>query len=53
MKTTALPTGAAQNRRVPLSEIDTRAGSAAVALSRVLPSENGRTVQEPIFNSAL
>ncbi|MFJ7156838.1 FxSxx-COOH cyclophane-containing RiPP peptide [Streptomyces sp. NPDC101118] len=46
-------TSAGKNRRVPLADIDVRSTAAAAALSRVLPSESGRPVQTPIFNSAL
>ncbi|MFC6985864.1 FxSxx-COOH cyclophane-containing RiPP peptide [Streptomyces cirratus] len=38
---------------VPLDRIDVHSASAARTLGRVLPSENGRHVQAPIFNSAL
>ncbi|MFI8105712.1 FxSxx-COOH cyclophane-containing RiPP peptide [Streptomyces sp. NPDC086023] len=54
MKTSVTPsTSAGKNRRVPLADIDVRSTAAAAALSRVLPSESGRPVQTPIFNSAL
>ncbi|WP_443056249.1 FxSxx-COOH cyclophane-containing RiPP peptide [Streptomyces sp. NBC_00239] len=42
-----------KNRRVPLAKIDVRSSSATAVLSRVLPSETRRTVEEAIFNSAL
>jgi FXSXX-COOH protein len=42
-----------KTRRVSLADIDVRSAHAAVALGRVLPSESGRPVQNPIFNSAL
>ncbi|MEV7418633.1 FxSxx-COOH cyclophane-containing RiPP peptide [Streptomyces sp. NPDC089919] len=51
--TASLSTGADQKRRVPLADIDVRSSAAAAALSRVLPSETGRPVQTPIFNSAV
>ncbi|MFJ3928119.1 FxSxx-COOH cyclophane-containing RiPP peptide [Streptomyces sp. NPDC090022] len=54
MNTSATPpTGTDKTRRVPLAEIDVRSAAATAALGRVLPTESGRTVQTPIFNSAL
>ncbi|MCX5379200.1 FxSxx-COOH protein [Streptomyces sp. NBC_00091] len=47
------PTSTVKDRRVPLTKIDAHSASAAAALGRVLPSESGRHVQTPIFNSAL
>ncbi|WP_405983146.1 FxSxx-COOH cyclophane-containing RiPP peptide [Streptomyces sp. NBC_00158] len=47
------PTSTVKDRRVPLAKIDVRSASAAAVLERVLPSESGRRVQAPIFNSAL
>ncbi|UQX00471.1 FxSxx-COOH cyclophane-containing RiPP peptide [Streptomyces sp. RerS4] len=54
MNTSATPqTSTVKDRRVPLAKIDSRSASATAALGRVLPSESGRRVQAPIFNSAL
>ncbi|MCB5167103.1 FXSXX-COOH protein [Streptomyces bambusae] len=54
MNTSATPsTSVEKNRRVPLAEINTRSAAATAALSRVLPSETRRTIEEAIFNSAL
>ncbi|MFG2297401.1 FxSxx-COOH cyclophane-containing RiPP peptide [Streptomyces sp. NPDC048603] len=53
VKTSATPSTSAKSRRVPLGEIDVRSTSAASALARVLPSESGRPISAPIFNSAL
>ncbi|MGW7100757.1 FxSxx-COOH cyclophane-containing RiPP peptide [Streptomyces sp. NPDC054838] len=54
MNTSATPaTSTVKTPRVPLDRIDVRSASAAAVLGRVLPSENGRHVQAPIFNSAL
>ncbi|WP_432715353.1 FxSxx-COOH cyclophane-containing RiPP peptide [Streptomyces lavendulae] len=47
------PTSPDKDRRVPLTRIDALSASAAAAIGRVLPSESGRHVQTPIFNSAL
>ncbi|GLV86295.1 hypothetical protein Slala03_59840 [Streptomyces lavendulae subsp. lavendulae] len=54
MNTSATPpTSPDKDRRVPLTRIDALSASAAAAIGRVLPSESGRHVQTPIFNSAL
>lgn len=54
MNTTATPpAGTVKVRRVPLDRIDVRGARAASTLGRVLPTESGRQVQTPIFNSAL
>ncbi|MFD7030515.1 FxSxx-COOH cyclophane-containing RiPP peptide [Streptomyces sp. NPDC059917] len=54
MNTSATPaTSTVKARRVPLAQIDVRSASSAAALGRVLREESGRTVQAPIFNSAL
>ncbi|AWZ06130.1 FXSXX-COOH protein [Streptomyces sp. ICC1] len=54
MNTSATPpTGTVKVRRVPLDRIDVRGARAAATLGRVLPTEAGRQVQAPIFNSAL
>ncbi|MFE2850857.1 FxSxx-COOH cyclophane-containing RiPP peptide [Streptomyces lavendulae] len=54
MNTSATPpTSPDKDRRVPLARIDARSASAAAVIGRVLPSESGRHVQTPIFNSAL
>ncbi|MFJ9339613.1 FxSxx-COOH cyclophane-containing RiPP peptide [Streptomyces sp. NPDC101733] len=54
MNTSATPpTCTNKGRRVPLAQLDARSASAAATLGRVLPSESGRHVQAPIFNSAL
>ncbi|MBP0933563.1 FXSXX-COOH protein [Streptomyces sp. CB02120-2] len=47
------PTSTVKARRVPLARIDVRSASATATLGRVLPTESGRSVQAPIFNSAL
>ncbi|MEU3903685.1 MULTISPECIES: FxSxx-COOH cyclophane-containing RiPP peptide [Streptomyces] len=54
MNTSATPpTSTVKARRVPLARIDVRSASATATLGRVLPTESGRSVQAPIFNSAL
>ncbi|MEV7525649.1 FxSxx-COOH protein [Streptomyces sp. NBC_01351] len=54
MNTSATPpTSTVKADRVPLDRIDVRSASAAAALGRVLKTESGRSVQAPIFNSAL
>ncbi|WP_063753396.1 FxSxx-COOH cyclophane-containing RiPP peptide [Streptomyces sp. NRRL S-87] len=53
MNTTATRADADKARRVSLADIDVRSVSAEAVLGRVLPSESGRPVQSPIFNSAL
>ncbi|MGW7454422.1 FxSxx-COOH cyclophane-containing RiPP peptide [Streptomyces sp. NPDC054787] len=54
MNTSATPpTSTVKARRVPLSKIDVHTASAVSTLGRVLPTESGRSVQSPIFNSAL
>lgn len=54
VNTSASPaTSTVKARRVPLAQIDVRSASAAAKLGRVLPTESGRSVQAPIFNSAL
>ncbi|MFD6182209.1 FxSxx-COOH cyclophane-containing RiPP peptide [Streptomyces goshikiensis] len=54
MNTSATPpTSTAKTRRVPLARIDVRSASATATLGRVLPMESGRSVQAPLFNSAL
>ncbi|MEU9107029.1 FxSxx-COOH cyclophane-containing RiPP peptide [Streptomyces xanthophaeus] len=54
MNTSAAPaTSTVKARRTPLAEIDVRSSSAVARLGRVLPTESGRPVQAPIFNSAL
>ncbi len=54
VNTSATPaTSTVKARRVPLTKIDVETASAAATLGRVLPTESGRPVQAPIFNSAL
>ncbi|MFD3807904.1 FxSxx-COOH cyclophane-containing RiPP peptide [Streptomyces sp. NPDC058611] len=54
MNTSAAPaTSTVKARRTPLAQIDVRSASATATLGRVLPAESGRSVQAPIFNSAL
>jgi FXSXX-COOH protein len=54
VNTSATPSTSAENdRRVPLAEIDAHGTAAVAVLSRVLPSETGRPVQDPVFNSAV
>lgn len=54
MNTSATPpTSTVKSARVPLDRIDVRGARAAATLGRVLPTESGRQVQTPIFNSAL
>ncbi|WP_328297852.1 FxSxx-COOH protein [Streptomyces sp. NBC_00435] len=54
MNTSATPpTSTVKPRRVPLDRIDVRGARASATLGRVLQTESGRKVQEPIFNSAL
>ncbi|MFD3871992.1 FXSXX-COOH protein [Streptomyces sp. NPDC058623] len=54
MNTSATPpTSTNRDRRVPLALIDVRSAAATATLGRVIPSESGRRVQAPIFNSAL
>ncbi|GHI84618.1 hypothetical protein Sxan_19820 [Streptomyces xanthophaeus] len=54
VNTSAAPaTSTVKARRTPLAEIDVRSSSAVARLGRVLPTESGRSVQAPIFNSAL
>ncbi|MFD3548323.1 FxSxx-COOH cyclophane-containing RiPP peptide [Streptomyces sp. NPDC058655] len=54
MNTSATPSAhPVKARRTPLAQIDVRSASAAAALGRVLRAESGRSVQAPIFNSAL
>lgn len=54
VNTSATPaTSTVKARRVPLAKIDVHTASAATTLGRVLPAESGRSVQTPIFNSAL
>lgn len=47
------PASTVTARRVPLDRIDVRGARAVATLGRVLPTESGRKVQTPIFNSAL
>lgn len=47
------PTSTVKANRVPLDRIDVRSAHAAATLGRVLRTESGRSVQAPIFNSAL
>ncbi|THA52655.1 FXSXX-COOH protein [Streptomyces sp. A1136] len=54
VNTSATPTtSTVKTPLVPLDRIDVHSASAAETLGRVLPSENGRHVQAPMFNSAL
>ncbi|MEU6893718.1 FxSxx-COOH cyclophane-containing RiPP peptide [Streptomyces sp. NPDC046557] len=54
MNTSATPaTSTVKTPLVPLDRIDVHSTATAETLGRVLPSENGRHVQAPIFNSAL